>query len=121
MRDVVERDASGQVWFVARAPGAVRANGKLVAVDAVHATLAELDGVDEVVFVTMPRAGQPEFEDVFVVVAGHQVDHQAVQDTVRAARVPGLVLRVRVLDRLPRTDMGKLDRQALTDWIGHDG
>jgi acyl-coenzyme A synthetase/AMP-(fatty) acid ligase len=121
MRDVVERDASGQVWFIERAPGAVRANGRFVDTGGVQAALGELEGVDEVTVVVLPRAGQPEFDDVFAVVGGRQVNREAVDRVVRAAASRGLVPRARIYDRLPRTELGKLDREALADWIRRDG
>ncbi|MER7536065.1 AMP-binding protein [Streptomyces sp. NPDC097704] len=115
--DVVERDASGQVWFVGREPGAVRANGKFVDVSPVRTAVGEVEGVEEVEFLVLPRAGDAEFEDVYAVVAGRPPSRETVEDALYASVPPGFAPRLRIFAEFPRTAIGKLDRTALTEWI----
>ncbi|MFE7524855.1 class I adenylate-forming enzyme family protein [Kitasatospora sp. NPDC057542] len=119
--DIVERDASGQVRFVERKPGALRANGTFLDTGPVQAALNAVEGVDEVAFVVLPRAGRAEFEDVFAVVAGSRIDRDSVERALRSATTDGFAPRLRIFDKLPRTGLGKLDRTALTERIKNDG
>ncbi|MGW5776868.1 AMP-binding protein [Streptomyces sp. NPDC003863] len=115
--DVVERDASGQVWFVGREPGAVRANGKFVDVSSVRTAVGEVEGVEEVEFLVLPRAGDAEFEDVYAVVSGRPPSRETVENALYASVPPGFAPRLRIFAEFPRTAIGKLDRTALTEWI----
>ncbi|MEV6726330.1 AMP-binding protein [Streptomyces xanthochromogenes] len=119
--DIVERDAAGQVWFLERKAGALRTNGRFVDTGPVHAVLSAVEGVDEVTFVVLPRAGRAEFEDVFAVVAGQRINRESVEEALRATATDGFAPRLRIFDELPRTDIGKLDRPALTERIRRDG
>ncbi|MFD5388215.1 class I adenylate-forming enzyme family protein [Streptomyces sp. NPDC127074] len=119
--DIVERDASGQVRFVERKPGALRANGKFLDTGPVEAVLSAVEGVDEVTFVVLPRLGRAEIEDVFAVVAGSRVDRESVEQALHATTTDGFAPRLRIFDELPRTGLGKLDRTALTERIKRDG
>ncbi|MFI6015593.1 AMP-binding protein [Streptomyces sp. NPDC051243] len=119
--DVVERDASGQAWFVERGPGALRANGKFIDVGPVQAALGEVEGVTEVAFAVLPRAGDAEFEDVFALVAGPTAAREALERALRAAAPQGFLPRLRIFAELPRTDIGKLDRSTLREWIERHG
>ncbi|MFB7447277.1 AMP-binding protein [Streptomyces sp. NPDC056194] len=115
--DVVERDASGQVWFVGREPGAVRANGRFVDVSSVRTAVGEVEGVEEVEFLVLPRAGDAEFEDVYAVVSGRPPSRETVENALYASVPPGFAPRLRIFAEFPRTAIGKLDRTALTEWI----
>jgi acyl-coenzyme A synthetase/AMP-(fatty) acid ligase len=115
--DVVERDASGQVWFVGREPGAVRANGKFVDVSPVRTAVGGVEGVEEVEFLVLPRSGDAEFEDVYAVVAGRPPSRETVENALYASVPPGFAPRLRIFAEFPRTAIGKLDRTALTEWI----
>ncbi|MFF7441064.1 AMP-binding protein [Streptomyces sp. NPDC008122] len=115
--DVVERDASGQVWFVGREPGAVRANGKFVDVSPVRTAVGGVEGVEEVEFLVLPRAGDAEFEDVYAVVSGRPPSRETVENALYASVPPGFAPRLRIFAEFPRTAIGKLDRTALTEWI----
>ncbi|MER7736456.1 fatty acid--CoA ligase family protein [Streptomyces erythrochromogenes] len=119
--DLVERDASGQVSFVERKPGAVRANGRFVDVGPVQTALSAIKGVEDVTFAVVPRPGQSEFEDIYAVVVGRQVCPDTVEKTIRANTHVGFTPRVRIFEELPRTGLGKLDRAALVEWIRRDG
>ncbi|MEU1225523.1 AMP-binding protein [Streptomyces sp. NPDC005828] len=115
--DVVERDASGQVWFVGREPGAVRANGKFVDVSSVRTAVGGVEGVEEVEFLVLPRSGDAEFEDVYAVVSGRPPSRETVENALYASVPPGFAPRLRIFAEFPRTAIGKLDRTALTEWI----
>ncbi|MFJ3878465.1 AMP-binding protein [Streptomyces sp. NPDC090077] len=115
--DVVERDASGQVWFVGREQGAVRANGRFVDVSSIRAALAGAAGVEEVEFLVLPRAGEAEFEDLYVAVSGRPPSRESVENALHAGAPPGVAPRLRIFPEFPRNTIGKLDRTTLTEWI----
>ncbi|MFF6871971.1 AMP-binding protein [Streptomyces sp. NPDC012450] len=115
--DIVERDASGQVWFVEREPGAVRANGKFVDASSIRAAVGEVEGVEEVEFLVLPRAGDVEFEDLYAVVSGRPSSRETVENALYASVPPGVAPRLRIFAEFPRTEIGKLDRAALMEWI----
>lgn len=115
--DIVERDASGQVWFAEREPGAVRANGKFVDVSSIRAAVGDVEGVEEVEFLVLPRAGDAEFEDLYAVVSGRPPSRETVENALSASVPPGVAPRLRIYAKFPRTEIGKLDRTALTEWI----
>ncbi|MFJ3235689.1 AMP-binding protein [Streptomyces sp. NPDC086787] len=118
--DIVDRDASGQVWFIERKPGALRANGKFINVGPVEAALGKIEGVTEIVFAVLPRSGNTEFEDVFAVVGGMPASREAVEWVLHTTTPPGFTPHLRIFDELPRTNLGKLDRSALMEWIKRD-
>ncbi|MFE7947286.1 AMP-binding protein [Streptomyces sp. NPDC057426] len=115
--DIVERDASGQVWFVGREPGAVRANGRFVDVSAIRAAVGEVEGVEEVEFLVLPRVGDADFEDLYAVVSGRRPSRETVENALYSSVPPGVAPRLRIFAEFPRTDIGKLDRTALMEWI----
>lgn len=119
-RDIVERDTSGQVWFVERKPGTLRTNGKFIDVGPVRAALGGVEGVTGVDFIVLPRDGYTEFEDVFVVVSGRPASREALEQALIVSAPPGFAPRLRIFDELPRTGLGKLDRTVLMEWIKRD-
>lgn len=119
-RDVVRHDNSGQIWFRGRTGTGVRASGRFVNTEPMRASLAELEGVDNVTFAVIPRSAQPEMDDIFVVVAGGCLDRRAVERVVKSETSRRFVPHVKFVDRLPLNGIGKLDRNALTDWISRD-
>lgn len=111
--DVVERPASGPLRFVARHTGAVRLNGRYVDTLPIAAAVAGVRGVEDVAFVVTPRDNRPGIEDLVVVAAGRGVSSEEVWSAAQGEGAGESCPRVQVLESLPRTAIGKVDRAAL--------
>ncbi|MCG8969534.1 MULTISPECIES: class I adenylate-forming enzyme family protein [Streptomyces] len=114
--DIVRHDIDGCLYFEERVRGPLRLNGTFIKADLTQRLLRRVHGVRDVFLLVLPREGMPEFEDFFAVVEG---DAPAADLTAALAgaeaEVP--VPRVLVCERLPRTTVGKPDRQALIEWV----
>ncbi|MFC7221192.1 AMP-binding protein [Streptomyces polyrhachis] len=120
MNDIVDRPSATEVRFVRRKSGPLRVNGRFVELDDFQRTLAALPGVTDVAFLTVPRVGRPDVEEVVAVVSGAGVRRESVADVVRSSAHRGLVLRLRVYESLPRTQLGKVDLHTLAKWVARD-
>ncbi len=113
--DLVRRDDDGQFHFAGRSDNVVKINGRLVEPSEPERVLGSVPGVRRAVVLVQPapRGGQR--------LVGHvEVDATApvsptalratLSDQVAAHLVPAVLVRH---DRLPITDRGKVDRQAL--------
>ncbi|MFJ9038969.1 AMP-binding protein [Streptomyces sp. NPDC102406] len=122
--DIVRHDSDGCLYFEERARGPLRLNGTFIKADLTQRLLRRVHGVRDVFLLVLPREDMPEFEDFFAVVEGGApaADLTAALTAALAgaeAEVP--VPRVLVCERLPRTTVGKPDRQALIDWVRRVG
>ncbi len=113
--DLARVDAQGQLHFVGRRDNVVKINGRLVEPSEPELVLAGLRGIERAVVLVQesPRGGPR-------LVAHVEVDDQVsvsppqVRAALAAQVAPHLVPAVIVRhDRLPVTDSGKVDRQAL--------
>ncbi|WP_224360464.1 non-ribosomal peptide synthetase [Hyalangium versicolor] len=105
----------GQLEFVGRKDGQVKIRGQRVEVEEVRRRVLSLAGVEEAVVLVEEVAGGKEL--AAYVVGGEGVSEGEVRRWVGqglpAAMVPG---KVRVLEQLPLTANGKVDREALKRW-----
>ncbi|MEU5049077.1 AMP-binding protein [Streptomyces sp. NPDC021096] len=114
--DVVRHDTDGSVYFEERVRGPLRLNGKFIRTDITEKALRSVLGVTDVFPLILPRNDSPETEDFYAVVEGDA----AKQDLLVAlAGCPaGTPLpRVVVCRKLPRTTVGKHDRDALIETV----
>ncbi|MBI1350208.1 MAG: alpha/beta fold hydrolase [Actinomycetales bacterium] len=106
-------DVSGALILRGRSDDVVKVSGALVDPVQVEAVVRRVPGVDEAaVVIAVDQAGRPR-PVAFVVgqdLRGWQV-RAALADRLPRTHVPA---RVEVLDALPSTDRGKVDRAALT-------
>jgi acyl-coenzyme A synthetase/AMP-(fatty) acid ligase len=115
--DLVRSAAGGNYMFLGRKDRQVKARGYRIELDEIEGVLASHPEVDEAVVFLRGEAGeQREIEAVAAVKPGaqtsaaHLLTHVARQ--VPAYAVPA---RIRVVESLPRTSTGKVDRQALAN------
>ncbi|WP_224360463.1 non-ribosomal peptide synthetase [Hyalangium versicolor] len=105
----------GQLEFVGRKDGQVKIRGQRVEVEEVRRRVLSLVGVEEAVVLVEEVAGGKELA-AYVVGSGAVSEGEVrrwVGQGLPAAMVPG---RVRVLEQLPLTANGKVDREALRRW-----
>jgi acyl-coenzyme A synthetase/AMP-(fatty) acid ligase len=115
--DVVRRDGSGRLRFLRRADDQVKVNGFRIELGEVEAGLRAVDGVLASAAVVRPdAAGGARLLGYVVPVPDRTLDGPAVRQAWAAVAPAQLVPRhVLVLDALPLTLNGKVDRNALPE------
>ncbi|TWG03699.1 acyl-CoA synthetase (AMP-forming)/AMP-acid ligase II [Streptomyces brevispora] len=114
--DIVRHDADGSVHFVERVRGPLRLNGRFVRTESVEKSLRAVAGVRDVFLLVLPRAESPECEDFHAVVEGEPAEADLIAALSGNGGGPP-VPRVLVCREMPRTTVGKPDRNALTDMV----
>ncbi|MEW2176209.1 AMP-binding protein [Streptomyces sp. NPDC005406] len=114
--DIVRHGTDGSVHFVQRVRGPLRLNGRFVRTDGITKSLQAVTGVRDVFLLVLPRTDSPEIEDFHAVVEGNPAGTDlvaALAEHSDGSPVP----RVLVCREMPRTVVGKPDRNALTDLV----
>ncbi|HEY0174505.1 MAG TPA: amino acid adenylation domain-containing protein, partial [Pyrinomonadaceae bacterium] len=115
--DVVRHLPGGVLEFVGRADGQVKVRGFRVELGEVEAALREHAAVNEcAVVVRVDETGEGRLVGHVARRAGHEVSGEELRQYL-AGRVPGYMVPavVAVLERLPLTANGKVDRAALPE------
>ena len=113
--DVVCWGAQGQLAYVGRADEQVKIRGYRIELGEVRAALAGYDGVEQAVVIAREdRPGDKQLIGYITESSTGTVDPGQIR-TALANKLPGYMVpaAVMVLDRLPLTVNGKLDRRAL--------
>jgi len=121
--DLVESDADGDLVFLGRADNQVKIRGQRLELEAIDATIRQLDGVAEVASVVFAdEAGERGVVAVIEAVPGSSVSLREVQRHV-ASRHPRVAVPVDVvtLDVLARTGTGKVDRNTALEQVRAPG
>ncbi len=112
--DLAMRDGEGYFWYRGRADDLLKVGGIWVAPAEIEACLAGHPGVAEAAVVGVEREGLVRCCAFTVARPGAALDPPALQAFVRAHLSPHKTpAEVHVLQVLPRTGSGKVDRQAL--------
>jgi len=112
--DLVVENAAGDLVFLGRVDNQVKLRGHRIELEAIDAALGDVDGVEAATAVVVRPADADDALVALVVVTG---DADAVVERARGElrrRLPRYAVPadVRVVDRLPRTSSGKIDRGA---------
>jgi fatty-acyl-CoA synthase len=116
--DVATIDPDGRLHVVDRTKDLIKSGGEWISSLALEAALLEAPGVADVAVVAVPHERWQE-RPVAVVVADGTVDQAAVLASLEG-RVPRWWRpdRVEVVDALPRTSVGKVDKRRLRARLG---
>ncbi|HWA88590.1 MAG TPA: AMP-binding protein [Rhizomicrobium sp.] len=116
--DIVRRDADGAVTILGRADHIFKVNGHSFDGARISEIAKSQPGVSDAAATACERTGQRGVSDVYVVVAGTELDEAQLQRALLEA-LPELhaSLRVRTCPSLPRDPLGKLSSQALRETI----
>ncbi len=110
--DHVELAPSGRFVLLGRRADLIKIGGRRASLAGLNLLLQELPGLEDGVFY-MPATGSPT-ERLVLIHAGAALDRSATEQWLRSRLdpifLPRTVIRV---DRMPRSDSGKLQRQAL--------
>jgi acyl-coenzyme A synthetase/AMP-(fatty) acid ligase len=120
--DVVRRDADGCLWYVARSELMIKSAGFRFGPREIEDAIAACPGVAAAAVFAVPDAVLGQAVEAAVVSASAGAPDAGAPDAEIARvlahlrqRLPRYMVprRIHVVDRLPRTDRGKLDRAAL--------
>jgi amino acid adenylation domain-containing protein len=112
--DLVRRTERGNYVFVDRIDHQIKLRGFRIELGEIEACLKQHAGVTEAVVVLHHPAGrEPELRG-FVVARDQAVSAGALHEHVAAALPRHLVPRLFIVDELPKTPAGKIDRPALS-------
>ncbi|QKT09065.1 amino acid adenylation domain-containing protein [Gordonia sp. X0973] len=115
--DLVHRDEAGRLIYDGRVDDQVKVRGRRIELGEIQATLADLPGVEQAVVVTRTiTTGSGDSTIIVGYAVGAGVDPLQVRDQL-ARRLPGYMVpdAIEVLDALPMTRNGKLDRRRLPE------
>jgi len=114
--DMVRRRPDGNLEFLGRRDRQVKVNGHRVELDGVEAALRSLPGVLDAAATPRVQGAAGTRIDGFLVLSERSTEAEAavrlaVRETLAPAMAPSAIV---VLDRLPLTSNGKVDRAALS-------
>jgi acyl-CoA synthetase (AMP-forming)/AMP-acid ligase II len=113
--DLATLDAEGLLVITGRDKNILNAGGDKINPERVEAVVAAFPGVAEVAVTSLPNA-LGNHEIVAVLVGDGEIDLEALGRHCTAQLSPQFVpARFAVTDRLPRNDMGKIDRPQLAE------
>ena len=115
--DLATLDAEGLLIITGRDKNVLNAGGDKISPETVEAVVAAFPGVAEVAVTSLPNA-LGNHEIVAVVVGNGEIDLEALGRHCATQLSPQFVpAHFAVTDRLPRNDMGKIDRRQLTEGL----
>jgi len=111
--DLARWSADGQLHHLGRRDFQVQVNGIRVELEEVESAMANVPGVGGAAAVVHEFAGRSRLVGYVTAAGGGRLDERVVRDEVAAALPAQVVPTVLVLDALPLTPTGKVDRAAL--------
>ena len=112
LADQIELDAQGDFKLLGRGSDLIKIAGRRASLAGLNLLLQDLPGLDDGVFY-LPATGSP-IERLVLIHTGAPLDRAAAERWLRARMDPVFLPRAFIcVDRLPRTESGKLPRAAL--------
>ncbi|GEL25157.1 hypothetical protein PSU4_41110 [Pseudonocardia sulfidoxydans NBRC 16205] len=111
--DLARRDADGRLGYLGRHDFQVQVNGVRVELEEVEAALVAVPGVKDAAATVHETGRATRLVGYVTAGEGHRLDEIAVRDAVAATLPMHVTPMVVVLDALPLTPTGKVDRAAL--------
>ena len=110
--DEIEMDTTGCFKLLGRSIDMIKIGGRRASLAGLNLLLEELPGLEDGVFY-LPNTANPT-ERLCLIYAGPTLDRAEIEQWLRARLDPAFMPRIFIrLGRLPRSDRGKLPRQAL--------
>jgi amino acid adenylation domain-containing protein len=122
--DLAYRDEKGDFYFCGRVDLQVKIRGNRVELGEVERRMLDFPGISAVAALVLPRPDQDPVLAAFVVMADQDYALDELElsafcmETLPDYMVPH---ELRVVNELPVTPNGKVDRRALTDWLACAG
>jgi acyl carrier protein len=115
--DVVRYLADGQIEFLGRQDEQVKVHGFRIELGEIEAALREHESVEEAVAVARPDAHGDTYVAAYVIAAGRQTPISSELSAFLKGKLPEYMLPsvYLVLDKLPLTPHGKVDRRVLPE------
>lgn len=111
--DRIEPDGMTGFQLKGRADSITKVGGKRVDLEEIRGVVRQIKGVADCLVLALPEAGGREHR-IAALVAGEAVEVEAIRAALAARFEPyGLPRALRVIDRLPVKDNGKIDREAV--------
>ncbi|WP_207836788.1 non-ribosomal peptide synthetase [Williamsia soli] len=111
--DLARWSVEGRLHYLGRTDFQVQVNGVRIELEEVEAALTGVAGVAAAAAFVHQSAGSNRLVGYVTAVAGARLDERSVRDAVAAVLPVHVVPTVLVVDSLPMTSTGKLDRGAL--------
>jgi len=115
--DIVRRDEEGFLYFVGRRDEPIKSSGHRISPTEIESVIATFPEVQDVAVFGVPTADLGDTVYAALSPTAHTQDAAALQSTLdtrcRQALPSYMVPRILLLDELPRSPNGKLDRPAL--------
>jgi crotonobetaine/carnitine-CoA ligase len=119
--DMGRADADGYLYFVDRLKDMIKSSGENVSAAEVEAAISRLDGVRDVAVVGRPDPVRDEAVVAFVIADAGSVTPDSVtahcREHLARFKVPA---DVRLVDELPRTSIGKIEKRTLRALLERD-
>lgn len=112
--DIGSISANGMLTLVGRVADAINVGDTFISPEQIERELSGYPGLDDVAVVGIPQSSGHQ-EIWLGVMAQGQVDEQAIKDFLLSKNPRWKVSRVKVLDRIRRSDMGKIVRARIRE------
>jgi acyl-CoA synthetase (AMP-forming)/AMP-acid ligase II len=115
--DIATLDAEGLLAITGRDKNVLNLGGDKISPEVIEAAVGEFPGIAEVAVTSLPNA-VGNHEIVAIVVGNGEIDLKALGHHCAERLSPQFVpAHFAMTDRLPRNDMGKIDRPQLTETV----
>lgn len=118
--DEVERDSDGVIHFIGRLDHQVKVRGYRIELSEIEAVLRDAAGTDLAVVVPFPVIDH-QIKALTAVISQSRVPVERLREALKA-RLPSYMVpaEIRAMDHLPRSLAGKIDRNAIIQFLAEE-